>query len=568
MKGRRAKRLQKWRSSVGAKLTFWLLVSSAMVFSLLGYQTLRLHQRDLEQMTLASADRTSDLIKRGLRYSMLRNHRDEIYHTLQTIGAQPGIHKIRIFDKEGRISFSTDAREMNTFVDKRAEACYACHAQEQPLTRLDRPDRVRIYVNPRGERILGLINPIENEPSCSRAPCHAHSPTQSVLGILDVTLSLAPVDAAIAKGRRQLLLLFLASLFFVTFVVVLATLMMIHTPITHLMRGIRRVAAGDLTYKIPLISRDELGEVAASFNAMTEKLRSAHEELTRWARTLEERVAQKTAELQRAHEQMIHAERMASLGKLAAIVAHEINNPLAGILTTAKLVRKKLEDHQLSAEERATLRQYLELIAGESARCGEIVKNLLQVVRPSRASLQPHDVNELIRQSLRLIQHKIELMSLQTDVQLDPSLPPIVCDGSQIRQVLLALLINACEAVRPEEGRIEIISRFLPERQQAEITIRDNGIGMDEETQRRIFKPFFTTKEREGSLGLGLSVVLSILHRHGGEIHVQSALGQGTTFTVYLPLSPPTEAEEQAEPLLAASEGGGRELGVLREGLQ
>jgi len=538
---------RRWLSSVSVKLALWLIASMAFVFSLLGYQTLQLHKRDLERMTIMSADRTSDVIKRGLRYSMLQNHRDEIYHTLLTIGAQPGIHKIRIFDKEGRISFSTDAREMNTFVDKRAEACYACHAQEQPLVRLERPDRVRVYVGDRGERILGLINPIENEPGCYTASCHAHSPTQSVLGVLDVTLSLAPVDAAIAEGQRQLFRLFLGSILFVALVVVAVTVVMIHVPIKHLKKGTKRVAAGDLDYKIPLTSRDELGELAASFNEMTEELKRAHEEVTSWARTLEERVAEKTAELRRTHEQMIHAERMASIGKLAAIVAHEINNPLSGILTTAKLLLKKMGDHGPSAEELPSVRQYLELIASESARCGEIVKNLLQFVRPSRTRFQPHDINELIRQSLRLIQHKIELMSVQTDVQLDPTIPPLVCDGPQIRQAVVALLINACEAMRPEEGVLTVRSRFLSEAQQVEIAIRDNGIGMDEETQRHIFEPFFTTKEKEGSLGLGLSVVLSILHRHGGEIRVQSALGQGTTFTLRLPLVPPPSAEEQSD---------------------
>lgn len=538
---------RRWMSSVSVRLALWLIASVALVFSLLGYQTVRLHRRDLERMTLMSADRTSDLIKRGLRYSMLRNHRDEIYHTLLTIGAQPGIHKIRIFDKEGRISFSTDAREVNTLVDKRAEACYACHAQEQPLARLERPDRVRVYVGDRGERILGLINPIENEPGCSTASCHAHSPTQSVLGVLDVTLSLAPVDDAIAHGRRQLVLLFLGSILFVAFVVVAVTLTMIHIPIQHLKRGTERVAAGDLDYQIPLASRDELGELAASFNAMTREVKRAHEDVTNWARTLQQRVAEKTAELQRTHEQMRHAERMASLGKLAAIVAHEINNPLSGILTTAKLLLKKLGDHGLPAEELPNVRQHLELIASESARCGEIVKNLLQFVRPAPARLQPEDLNVLIQQALRLIRHKIELMSVQTDVRLDPSLPPLVCDGQQIRQALVALLINACEAMRPEEGVLTVRSRFLPEAQQAEITIRDNGIGMDEETQRHIFEPFFTTKEKQGSLGLGLSVVLSIVHRHGGEISVQSALGQGTTFTLRLPLVPPTSSEERAD---------------------
>ena len=128
----------------------------------------------------------SETIKRSARYSMLSNHKDEVYHIITTIGAQPGIGRIRIYNEQGRISFSTDEHEVGTFVDKKVEACVSCHAQEQPLTRLNRPDRLRIFRNEKGERLAGLINPIENEPSCWNAECHAHPASQQVLGVLGV----------------------------------------------------------------------------------------------------------------------------------------------------------------------------------------------------------------------------------------------------------------------------------------------------------------------------------------------------------------------------------------------
>lgn len=510
----------------------------AIIFTVLGYRNVQLHQQHLEEMTIASADRISETIKRSTRYSMLKNHRDEVYHIITTIGAQPGMNKIRIFNKEGAISFSTDEREVNTFVDKKAEACYACHAQEQPLTRLNRPDRVRVYAGPNGERILGLINPIENEPSCYSAACHAHPPDKQVLGVLDVTLSLAKVDETIAQGRRQMIGSFTVSIAIISLIVGGLIWIMVHQPVKQLIAGTKRVAAGDLDYKINLSSHDEIGELATSFNRMTDELKQANDQLTDWAKTLETRVEQKTVELKRAHEQMIQVERMASIGKLAAIVAHEINNPLAGILTYAKLLLKKVRNNGFAAGDHESAKQYLEMIASESARCGDIVKNLLQFARQTAVNLQPNDVNEIIRQSARLVQHKMDLMNLTTRIQLDDQMPTIVCDAQQIKQALVALLINACEAMTSGEGVLEVGSRYRPELRAVEITVRDNGVGMDEETQKHIFEPFFTTKEQGKGVGLGLAVVYGIVNRHAGEIEVESALGHGTTFTLRLPEQP------------------------------
>lgn len=548
--------LRRWTSVLGLKLTVCLMASMVLVFAGFGSWAIRFHRRTLEEMVLTSADRTSDIIKRSTRYSMMKNHRDEVYQIIKTIGAEPGMHKIRIFNEEGKISFSTDEHEVNTLVDKRAEACYGCHSQEQPLGRLNRPDRVRIYTGPTGERILGIINPIENETSCYTAACHAHPSDKQILGVLDVTMSLGRVDEVIIEGQRRMMTGLVLVIVLISLVVGGVIWMMVHRPIEQLMAGIERVAAGDLTSKITISRRDEMGVLAASFNDMTEKLKRAYDEITEWARVLESRVEEKTRELQRAHEQMLQVERMASMGKLAAIIAHEINNPLAGIFTYAKLLLKKMDR---SAPESA--RQYLEMIAQESARCGELVKNLLQFARSTRVMPQPNSLNALIEQSLRLVQHKIDLMGVRTRLDLDPRIGPIICDAQQIKQALVALLINACEAMRPGEGLLEIESHRVEDPPGADILIRDNGIGMDEETQRRIFEPFFTTKET-GSLGLGLSVVLTIITRHGGQIHVQSAPGQGTTFTLRLPERPPRAAETEDEagrpdsPFFLFSEGG------------
>ncbi|MEW5976888.1 MAG: ATP-binding protein [Acidobacteriota bacterium] len=538
--------------SLSSKLAACLIGSLTSIFILLGYMTIRLHKQHLEELVITSAERISDTIKRSSHYSMLHNHRDELYQIISTIGTEPGIKRIRIFNEEGKISFSTDRAEVNQIVDKRAEACYGCHAREQPLVRLNRPDRIRIYQG-EGERIMGLINPIENEPSCYNADCHAHPPSQKVLGVLDVSLSLAKVDASIRQGEQQMRASFLLAVSLIAGIAAVLIYLMIYRPIRQLTAGTHRVAAGDLDYKIAIDSRDEIGELASSFNGMTQELKRANSEITQWAKTLETRVEEKTRQLEQAHEHMVQVERIASVGRLAAIVAHEINNPLAGILTYSKLMLKKIQQNRLTLDGPESARQHLEVIASESARCGEIVKNLLQFSRHSKVDLKSHEVNELIRQSLRLVQHKLDLMSVECRPGLSADLPPLVCDGQLIQQALVALFINACEAMTSGQGLLEVDSRYRSTEAMVEIRIRDNGSGMDRDTLKHIFEPFFTTKSDGKGVGLGLAVVYGIVSQHGGQIDVDSKPGQGTCFTILLPEVPPQSLEEGAAGMTAVA---------------
>ena len=190
-----------WRAShsLGAKLTTLLLLTLFATFALLGYLNIRLHRQHLETAALTSAERVSDLIKRSTTYYMLRNDRDGLHYMMRTIADEPGMVRVRVFDREGRISYSTDSKELNHIVDKNAEACYGCHTQSQPITRLNRPDRFRIYRNGGGGRVLGIVTPLENQPSCSNADCHAHPASQQILGVLDTNLSLAKADETITS---------------------------------------------------------------------------------------------------------------------------------------------------------------------------------------------------------------------------------------------------------------------------------------------------------------------------------------------------------------------------------
>jgi two-component system NtrC family sensor kinase len=566
--------------NLSAKLNILLLGAMVVIFALLGYLNVRLHRQHLEQTTLLSAERVSDVIKHSTTDYMLRNDREGLYNSIQTMAHQPGMEKIRIFDQEGRITYTTDSVEQNHVVDKTAEACYACHTQSQPLARLNRPDRFRIYRNAAGTRVLGIITPIENQPSCSNASCHAHPAEQQILGVLDTNLSLAKADVQLAESSRRmiaytacaLLLIAVLSWFFIRRVVGL--------PVKALERGTERLAAGDLGYQIDVQSHDEIGELAHSFNGMSRQLQAEHNENLAWTRTLEQRVEQKTGELRRAHEHALHTEKMASIGKMAAVLAHEINNPLSGILTYAKLLRKWIErqesdrqeterqekerqekarqekgredtNHQeIPPDDFAVIRHKeiidsLDLIASESRRCGDLVKNLLTFSRTTPMNLQPTNVNQVIDRSLRLVQHQLDLGGIQVEQRLDPNLPEVLCDAAQIEQVILALVMNALDAM-PQGGNLWLTTTFSHRDSYIQIVVRDDGSGIPPEILPRIFEPFLTTKETGRGVGLGLAISHSILERHNGNIEVQSEPGRGTTFTLTLPWDAAKEAVSPA----------------------
>jgi two-component system NtrC family sensor kinase len=546
--------MRRLTTSLAAKLTACLVGSMVLLFGFLGYLNLRLHRQHLEEMVFLSADRISDLIRRSIRYSMLRDQREEVFQIINTIGHQPGISKIRIFNKEGRITFSTDSRELGRVVDKKAEACYACHAEAQPLKRLDRPDRMRIYVARDGGRVLGLISPIENEPDCANAACHAHSAVgNQVLGVLDTDLSLGAVDESLLARQRELAFFTGLSILMVSLISVVLIWVMVRKPVRELIEGTRHVGEGDLDYAIPVTSTDEIGRLAASFNHMTAQLKKAQQEILEWTRTLEERVREKTSELERAYKHLVQAEKMVSLGKLAAVVAHEINNPLAGILTYTKLVYRMAEKGFTSNERLAEAKNYLQIVEGESRRCGAIVKNLLTFARQAPLNPQKNDLNAIVERCLLLVGHQLDLQSIDLEKSLAAEVPPLYCDASQVQQALLALLMNAVEAM-PHGGRLRISTSFDSRRRAGRVVISDEGPGIPQEILPHIFEPFFTTKEEGKGVGLGLAIAFGIIQQHGGTIEAASAPQKGTTFTVILPEEARIGESERLQPIERARE--------------
>jgi len=260
---------------------------------------------------------------------------------------------------------------------------------------------------------------------------------------------------------------------------------------------------------------------------MTENLKKANEKLVQWGKTLEKRVEERTQELQEMQDSLVRSEKLASLGKMAAGVAHEINNPLTSILINTHLVLEKLEKNSHAHEN-------LSLIADETSRCSEIVKGLLEFSHQNPPEKSYVDVNDILNLSVDILKNQVTFQNIKIKKKLQNNLPQIQIDLNKIKQVFLNLMLNAAEAM-PDGGSLAIISKLSQDKRYIKIEFTDTGLGISKENINKLFDPFFTTKT--SGTGLGLAVSYGIIEQHKGKIEVKSQEGQGSTFIIGLPIS-------------------------------
>ncbi len=513
---------------------FLVMFVGLAVFTLLNIQS---QTNDLLELVQLNALQATDLIKESTHYSMLINRKEDIHQIFQNFSRMPDYEVIRIYDKKGEIIFTTRPEERPSKVPITSEACQVCHRFPEPLKALATEERHRIITAPDGHRILALINPIENEVACYGSGCHLHPDEKFILGILDVQMSLATVDADIARSRRQTILLSVVLVISVLLVTGFLIWTLIRAPVRKLTEGTKAIAAGNLDYTIPLKRRDEIGDLANSFNTMTAELKKAYQEITQWSETLQQRVMEKTKELEQIQSHLIQMEKMASLGKLSATVAHELNNPLGGILTYARLTQKKLASPNLTPEQLSSIQEDLSIIAEETTRCGNIVKNLLLFSKREMGEFAIVDLHGILDRCTQLVEHHLKLNNIKLVKDYQKGTAEVMCDKDQLQQAFLAILVNAVEAM-PDGGTLSIKTDSDSDKKKVKIQIQDTGSGISPEDLTHIFEPFFTTKKEGKGVGLGLSVCYGIIERHDGKINVKSTVGQGSTFIIELKRHP------------------------------
>ena len=537
------------RNSLKVKVGLYLAIVLVVAVSLFTSLVVRNNREELLQQAISHVAQLSEVITKSTRFAMLQNQPSYVDKIIQDVGAQSDIDRVRILSKNGTIIHSSQEVEIGRQVDQEAESCLACHLKKKSQQRSPMVGRPRIFTDTEGRRMLGSTAVIRNEPNCSNGGCHMHSKDQSVLGVLDIVYPLDKIDRTIRTNTFTIVGL---ALGFVIAAALMASFLVhrvVYLPLRDLEDGAAKLAAGELDQTIPVRSEDEFGQLAASFNSMTEALRKSHAELQDWGRTLEQKVKEATQKLHVAQAEAARGEKLASVGLLAAGIAHELNNPLTGVLTFSHLVRKQLPDGSPEAED-------LDVVIQETKRCAVIIRRLLDFAREKTPEKSFADLNKLIEDTTHLIEQAAHAENIDIVMDVDEQLPAVWIDEDLIKQVIMNILVNAQHAIEGE-GTITIRTKYHPEFRRAElgdqpipmaeITFADTGCGIPEEDLQRIFDPFFTTKGVGKGTGLGLSVSHGTFKAHGGLIEVASTVGEGTEFHVYLPIGGPEDTDRRSD---------------------
>lgn len=385
-----------------------------------------------------------------------------------------------------------------------------------------RSDGIQEIDYPGSQGVIDIAFPIETGPMAS----------------VHVGMNLGVVDRSLENVPVIVWRIVLVSVLCAASVAVIVYFRAIR-PIHVLRNSIREIGRGHFSGKIPIGSGGELGTLARALEQMRADLQRYHEQLQAKTGELQmskEELQRQNEEIMRAQAHMIRSEKFASMGQLAASIAHEISNPLAGILTYVKLIRRKLEGGQSLQQDQETYRHYLFTMEKETERCGHIVKNLLDFARSSEPDLREIDVHRVIEDTLFLLNFKL----MMNDVQVEKAyqdVPHVSGDFGQLKQVFLNVILNAVEALKGDERRLRIQTSHHEASQSVLVEIQDTGEGISEKNIYKVFDPFFTTKPR--GTGMGLAVVYSILEKHNADISIDSEPDKGTKVTIQLNVAQP-----------------------------
>lgn len=536
------KKYVKFRSSIYGRVVLIITVSSVFLFVSFNVIFRSVNEHYLNTVIRQSGNNIGSIVEGALYRTMLENDKNGLQNTLDIINTLPGIDEVNMYDSKDSLVYSSFASDTNN--NHSNPNCISCHTnirsmfpgREKSYKIINVNSDCKMNQNDNVSRHLLIRSPILNERSCYVSSCHAHQETDTLLGSLIIKIPLEAQDAAIEKSSSEFFLLAVfATLILVSFLL-LFTRRRIKDPLNALIKVSIAVANGDKSTRVEIKPNelDDMRMVSEAFNEMLDNLHSATVELENWSQQLEYKVQKKSEELGAAQNELMHVERLASLGKLSSSVAHEINNPLSGILIYTKLLQKQLSNPELFASKRETMLKHLKLIENETKRCGDIVKGLLDFSRKDQDDFEPKHLHEILQETYELMTHPIKIANISFYKDFSARSDLIYCSPNQIKQACIAILVNASEAV-VENGEILIKTKNADE-DTITIEISDNGLGIAPEDIPHIFEPFFSTKQDVSGIGLGLAIVHGIIQNHKGRIQVNSELANGTTISVTLPL--------------------------------
>jgi two-component system NtrC family sensor kinase len=531
----------KFRSSIYGRVVIIITISSFFLFLSFGIIFRSVNEEYMKSVIQENGNNIGFIVQGALYRSMLENDKTSLQGTLDVINTMTGIDDVNLYDNQNNLVYSSI---VNDTVNHGDPDCIRCHrnfntmfsVKEKSYKIIDINSECSMNHNNNNCRHLLIKSPILNRKSCYTSACHAHKPEEEVLGSLIIKMPLRGLDLALKDSTTNYFLLaFFLTILLLVFLFFF-TRKKIKNPLNALILASEAVAKGDRSTRLE-IKPNQLSDmrmVSYAFNDMLDNLQAATNELHNWSQQLEYKVQKKSEELGQAQKELINVERIASLGKLSLSVAHEINNPLSGILIYAKLIQKQLGNQDLDPTKKELMLKHLKLIENETKRCGDIVKGLLDFSRKDQDGFEPRHLHEILLETYELMSHpmKIANVNFLSDFSAKPDL--IYCSANQIKQACIGILVNASEAVS-ENGEV-LFKTSNPDEDHIRIEISDNGVGISEEDIPHIFEPFFSTKENVSGIGLGLAIVHGIIQNHKGKVDVKSERGKGTTISITLPL--------------------------------
>lgn len=529
----------KFRSSIYGRVVLITTVSLFFLFISFGVIFRSVNENYMKSVISENGNNIGHLVEGALYQSMMENDQTSLQRMLDQINTMEGIDNVSMYDKNDNLVYTSIINDSTNHSDP---DCISCH---EDFNQMFSPDKKSYRIvdadsecvmNPKNGNIRNLLikSPVLNTPSCSAAACHAHSPDEKVLGSLIIKMPLQGLDNALKESTTDYFLLASILTVFLIVFLIYFTNKRIKTPLNELIKASEAVTRGDKSKRLQIKPHQlsDMRMVSHAFNEMLDNLQSANLELENWSQQLEYKVQKKSEELGQAHNELINIERIASLGKLSLSVAHEINNPLSGILVYSKLVQKQLSNPNLDQDKISNMLKHLKLIESETKRCGDIVKGLLDFSRKDQEGFEPKHLHEILLETFDLMAHTMKIGDIHFISDLAAKKELISCSPNQIKQACLAIMVNASEAVA-KNGEI-VVRTFNPDENHVRIEFTDNGIGIANEDISHIFEPFFSTKEKTTGIGLGLSIVHGIVQSHKGKIEVKSERGKETTFAITL----------------------------------
>ncbi|HRY98258.1 MAG TPA: ATP-binding protein [Bacteroidales bacterium] len=534
-------RFKVFRRSIYGRVVLIIAILSLFMYASFVFIFKSVYERHLNTMILQNGHNVGSLVEGALYHSMLENDKRSLQNILDVIHTLPGVENVNMYDGQDALVHTSYTQDS---ADYSRANCLGCHSDmgvmfpyKEKAYRIITPDHeCMMNRSANGQRHLLIRSPILNSPTCYQGACHYHGPQEQVLGSLIIEVPLQDLDEAVNESNMQFFVLATLITLILATVLIQITKRQVRRPLSELIRASLAFSSGDRSTRVSVHANqlDDMKMVAHAFNKMLDHLEVATTELENWSHQLEYKVQKKSEELSAAQNELISIERLASLGKLSSSVAHEINNPLAGILVYTKLVHKQLGSTEVPEEKKVQMLKYLQLIEGETKRCGEIVKGLLDFSKKEQDDFEPRHLHELLIETCELMMHSLKIANIAFRKEFEATADLIFCSPNQIKQSCMAIVVNATEAVG-ENGEVSIRT-FNTDNESITVEITDNGIGISPEDIPHIFEPFYSTKQETHGIGLGLAITHGIIQSHQGKLAVRSEVGLGTTISVTFPL--------------------------------